>query len=78
MLDAIAEGTVVEAPAIWPLEVANALSVLVRRRKGGGEERQTALRWLRGLPSSGSRHGLLAFTTLSSWPLPTICPAMWA
>ena len=33
MLDAIAEGTIVEVPALWPLEVANALTVLVRRRK---------------------------------------------
>ena len=32
-LDAIAEGAVLEVPALWPLEVANALTVLVRRRK---------------------------------------------
>ena len=33
MLDAIAGGATVEVPALWPLEVANALTVLVRRRK---------------------------------------------
>ena len=31
MLDAVAEGAVLEVPALWPLEVANALTVLVRR-----------------------------------------------
>lgn len=50
MLDAIAEGTVLEVPALWPLEVANALTVLVRRRKLTEDERQTALGWLRLLP----------------------------
>jgi predicted nucleic acid-binding protein len=50
MLDAIAEGAVLEVPALWPLEVANALTVLVRRRKLTEGERQTALGWLRLLP----------------------------
>jgi predicted nucleic acid-binding protein len=49
MLEAIAGGATVEAPALWPLEVANALLVLVRRRKLSESERQTALGWLRGL-----------------------------
>lgn len=49
MLDAVAEGGVIEVPALWPLEVANALLVLVRRRKLVEDERQTALAWLRGL-----------------------------
>ena len=49
MLDAIDEGTTLEVPALWPLEVANALTVLVRRRKLTEDERQTALGWLRGL-----------------------------
>src|SRR5438067_11533921 len=48
-LDAIAEGAMLEVPALWPLEVANALTVLVRRRKLTEGERQTGLRWLRGL-----------------------------
>ena len=50
MLDSIVEGAVLEVPALWPLEVANALTVLVRRRKLAEEERQTALGWLRVLP----------------------------
>ena len=50
MLDAIAGGATVEVPALWPLEVANALTVLVRRRKLTEAERQTGLGWLRGLP----------------------------
>ncbi len=49
MLDAIAEGATLEVPALWPLEVANVLTVLVRRRKLTEDERQTGLRWLRGL-----------------------------
>ncbi len=50
MLDAIAEGATLEVPALWPLEVANALAVLQRRRKLTGDERQAGLGWLRGLP----------------------------
>jgi predicted nucleic acid-binding protein len=49
MLDAIAEGATLEVPALWSLEVANALAVLVRRRKLTEEERRTGLGWLRGL-----------------------------
>ena len=66
MLDAIAAGAVVEVPALWPLEVANALSVLVRRRKLTEEERQAGLGWLRGLPLKVDHDtASLAFTTLS-------------
>jgi predicted nucleic acid-binding protein len=49
MLDAIADGATLEVPALWPLEVANALIVLVRRRKLADDERQAGLEWLRGL-----------------------------
>jgi predicted nucleic acid-binding protein len=49
MLDAIADGATLEVPALWPLEVANALVVLVRRRKLSEDDRQVALGWLRGL-----------------------------
>jgi predicted nucleic acid-binding protein len=49
MLDAIADGATLEVPALWPLEVANALLVLVRRRKLAEDERQAGLGWLRGL-----------------------------
>lgn len=49
MLDAIAAGATLEVPALWPMEVANALIVLVRRRKLRETERQTGLGWLRGL-----------------------------
>lgn len=49
MLDAIGDGATLEVPALWPLEVANALVVLVRRRKLSEDDRQAALRWLRGL-----------------------------
>lgn len=49
MLDAIAEGAILEVPALWPMEVANALIVLVRRRKLTENERQAGLGWLQGL-----------------------------
>jgi predicted nucleic acid-binding protein len=49
MLEAIAEGATVEVPALWPVEVANALTVLVRRRKLSDDDRHTALGWLGGL-----------------------------
>jgi hypothetical protein len=44
--DAIADGAVLEVPALWPLEVANALTGLVRRRKLTDEEHEIALGWL--------------------------------
>ncbi len=50
LLDAMERGAVLEVPALWPLEVANALTVLVRRRRLTGRERQAALAWFRGLP----------------------------
>jgi predicted nucleic acid-binding protein len=50
LLHAIEGGAVIEVPALWPLEVANALTVLVRRGKLMADERQLALRWLGELP----------------------------
>ena len=66
MLVAMAEGSSVEVPAIWPLEVANALIVLVRRRKLTDEERVAGLGWMHALPVKVD-HDMtaLAFTTLS-------------
>ena len=66
MLEAIADGATLEVPAIWPLEVANALTVLVRRRKLTDDERRTALSLLRELPVTvDDDMAALAFTTLS-------------
>jgi predicted nucleic acid-binding protein len=66
MLEAIEAGAVLEVPALWPLEVANALTVLVRRRKLTEEDRQTALGWLRGLPIRMDHEtASLAFSKLS-------------
>jgi predicted nucleic acid-binding protein len=66
MLDAIAEGATLEVPALWPLEVANALSVLRRRRKLTEDELQAGLGWLRGLPLRIDHEAaLLAFSRLS-------------
>jgi predicted nucleic acid-binding protein len=66
MLDAIADGATLEVPALWPLEVANALIVLVRRRKLAEDERQMGLGWLRGLRLRIDHEmSALAFTRLS-------------
>ncbi len=66
MLDAVAEGAILEVPALWSLEVANALTVLVRRRKLSENERQTALGWLRVLPLRVDHEmSSLAFSRLS-------------
>jgi predicted nucleic acid-binding protein len=66
MLDAIAAGATLEVPALWPLEVANALSVLQRRRKLTEDERQAGLGWLRGLPLRVDHElAALAFSRLS-------------
>jgi predicted nucleic acid-binding protein len=66
MLDAMADGARLEVPALWTLEVANALTVLARRRKLTEEERQAALGWLRGLPLAIDHEGsALAFTRLA-------------
>ncbi len=66
MLEAIAEGATLEVPALWPLEVANALTVLVRRRRLTADERQTGLGWLRGLRLRVDHEmATLAFSRLS-------------
>ena len=66
MLDAIAEGATLEVPALWPLEVANALTALRRRRKLTEDELQAGLGWLRGLPLRIDHElALLAFSRLS-------------
>ena len=59
-------GAVLEVPALWPLEVANALTILVRRRKLTDDDRQTGLGWLRGLPVRVDHEmASLAFSKLS-------------
>ena len=66
MLDAIADGATLEVPALWPLEVANALIVLVRRRKLTENERQAGVGWLRGLRIRVDHEmSALAFSQLS-------------
>src|SRR5262245_5021369 len=66
MLDAIEAGAILEVPALWPLEVANALTVLVRRRKLAEDDRQTGLTWLRQLPIKMDHEmASLAFSKLS-------------
>jgi predicted nucleic acid-binding protein len=67
LLQALCNGAVVRAPALWPLETANALLVLVRRGKLTEEERQRALSAL-GQLSVAVDHEMatLAFTELSA------------
>lgn len=49
-LSAVEGGAGLVVPAIWPLEVSNALLVLQRRRKLTTRERREALRLLDALP----------------------------
>ena len=66
MLDAMGRGARLEVPALWSLEVANALLVLQRRRKLSAAERQEGLRWLRSLPLHVDHEmAALAFSRLS-------------
>lgn len=51
MLDRIAAGHSLVVPALWPLEVANALTVLRRRRKLTPDEARTAIDIIRELPA---------------------------
>jgi len=50
MLDHLAAGDSLVVPALWPLEVANALTVLQRRRKLTADEVRTAIEIIRELP----------------------------
>jgi predicted nucleic acid-binding protein len=67
LLEAVYDGAAVEAPAIWPLEISNALIVLVRRRKLSETERESALSAIQQI-SVRIDHEMatLAFTKLSS------------
>ncbi len=67
LLQALCDGAVVQAHALWPLETANALLVLVRRGKLTEEERGTALAALAQL-SVALDHEMasLALTRLSA------------
>ena len=66
LLDAIGDGATLEVPALWPVEVANALTVLMRRKKLTRQERATALGWLTDLPFHVDwEMSALAFSRLS-------------
>lgn len=66
LLDQASQGAPIEAPALWPLEVSNALLVLVRRKRLTEEERRSALKALLGLSVVIDHEASnLAFTKLS-------------
>lgn len=50
MLDCLAAGDSLVVPALWPLELANALTVLRRRRKLTPDEARTAIEIISQLP----------------------------
>ncbi|MGZ8901598.1 MAG: type II toxin-antitoxin system VapC family toxin [Limisphaerales bacterium] len=66
LLQRVYEGAPIEVPAIWPVEISDALLVLERRKKITRAERETALTALRKL-SVKVDHEMagLAFTKLS-------------
>lgn len=51
MLDHLAAGDSLVVPALWPLEVANALTILRRRRKLTPDEARTAIEIIGELPT---------------------------
>jgi len=66
LLDAVGEGAVLEVPALWPVEVANTLTVLMRRKKLTRREREMGLGWLSGLALRVDHEmSALAFSRLS-------------
>lgn len=50
LLDQVTDGASPIAPSLWPFEVANALLVLLRRKKITTDERNRALAALAGIP----------------------------
>lgn len=67
LLAAIGQGVRVFAPALWPLEVANALLALERRKKLQADERMAGLAALRALPVTLDHEmSTLALTALST------------
>ena len=65
-LDYVASGAELVVPAIWPLEVSNALLLLERRRKVTAVERTEALRALAAIPVKLDHEAATsAFGTLS-------------
>jgi len=65
MLDRLAAGDTLVVPALWPLEVANAITVLRRRRKLTVNEAQVAIQIIRELPTAIDHEGAtVAFTRL--------------
>jgi predicted nucleic acid-binding protein len=67
LLQAVYDGAPVEVPAIWPLEIGNALLVLVRRKKLLEAERQAALVALQRVAVKIDHETAgLAFTKLSN------------
>lgn len=66
LLQALEAGALIEVPAVWPLEVANALLVLARRRRLSHAERSRALVALQALcPKVDTDSVALGLTTLS-------------
>lgn len=65
MLDRLAVGDSLVVPALWPLEVANAITVLRRRRKLTASEARTAIEIIRELPATIDHEAAaIAFTRL--------------
>jgi predicted nucleic acid-binding protein len=65
MLDGLVAGDSLVVPALWPLEVANALTILRRRRKLTPDETRSAIEIIRELPAVIDHEAAtIAFTRL--------------
>jgi predicted nucleic acid-binding protein len=66
MLDRIAAGDSLVVPALWPLEVANALTILRSRRKLTPDDARTVFEIIRELPTVIDHEAAgIAFTRLA-------------
>jgi len=66
MLTAIENGASLEVPALWPLEVANALTVLMRRSKLTAADHRAAIAFVKALPCHLDHEmGAIALSTLT-------------
>ena len=67
LLEQVGQGMQMVVPALWPLDVANALLTLERRKKLTADERDRALQALRALGATLDHDmSSLAFTELSA------------
>src|SRR5881397_3579064 len=75
VLDLLASGTEALAPAVWPLELVNALLMAERRKRITVAQVTALLRRIAGLPISIDQHGSATPSTrYLQWHASRTCP----